>query len=475
MPEAPTPSGEWERYLCAPVTGRKVICAFEVLAGLTHTVASLRRWGSDRPLLIADGIGTGAVVTAAEAEIEMLEGPVFPTLTEQVRARMKPSERLTPSLVAAVERYDTDQSALWWLSPVTPNSPLLGRAVLGGRPPSQVALENKILVDGLLDDIGAPRSASVNASASYGELMRATQTVLEDTAAESVVWAGDSRDGINGGADYIRWIRTPDHAVDAALFFATHCDRVRVSPFLEGVPCSVHGIVLPDGVVVLRPMELVSLRRPDAGRFFYGGMGTSWAPCDHASREMCELARAIGGHLRRAHGYRGGFGVDGVLTAEGFRVTELNPRFSGGLSRLASAADGAHLELVHVNALIGRDVRRSAREVEEDALSLLEENHFAVVMGMSTTPATDTVEVSVRAEGSRLVVATDGDALATVQWGPAGVGSFVRLTVGDAVVQPGDRCAPLGVLLCEFADRMWDTGFGQVEMAPDATGPPVRG
>jgi hypothetical protein len=471
----PDPAGEmdaWERHLSAPLDGRKVICGFEVLAGMTGTVAKLRRWGTQRPLLLADGVGTGPLPAAADAEVELLEPAPFDTLTEQVRARTRPRSRLTPQLVAAVDRYDPAREGVWWMGPVTPNAPLLGREVLGGRPASQATLEDKLLVDEMLDAISAPRTPAVTSSASYAALTAASDDVLRRSGGTEVVWAGDSRDGINGGGDYVRWIHRPDHARAAADFFATHCDRVRVSPFLDGVPCSIHGIVLPDGVVVLRPVELGCLRRPQDGRFAYAGMGTSWDPDPGDAEEMRALARALGGYLQHDHGYRGAFGVDGVLTCDGFRVTELNPRFSGGLSRLAGVAPAAQLELVHLNALIGREAGRSAREIEDLALDLLDAHRFVDVIGISATAAPDTTYLRVKAGSKRLEVVADGDddGVASVQWGPSGngVGSFVRLSVDSGVVRRGDRCAPYGVMLYEFADRTWGTGFGSVATAPAA-------
>ncbi len=469
MPDEAGALSAWESYLCAPLTGRKVICAFEVLAGMARMPAELRRWGCERPLLIAEGTGTGPVPTVDEAEIEIMEPQAAASLTEQVRARMSPSARLTPTAVAAVERYDPAGTALWWVSPIAPNTPLLGRPVLGGRPPDQAALEDKLVVDAMLDAIGVARAPSVVSGSAYDSLMRATEQVLAMSGADEVVWAGDSRDGINGAGDYVRWIRNVDHTVAAADFFARHCDRVRVTPYLEGVPCSIHGIVLPDGVVVLRPVELASLLQPDIGRFFFGGLGTSWDPPPADRAEMRDVARRFGEHLRRTHRYRGAFGLDGVLSAEGFRVTELNPRFSGGVSRLARVAGEAHLELVQVNAILGRDVGRPAADIEAHAVRLLDEFRFISAMGMSVgVTATDTVEVDVTAGPDRLEVAVDDDAvLGLAQLGPAELGAFARLTVSDDLIHPGDRCAPFGVLLCEFADREWNTGFGPVTMAPD--------
>ena len=112
-------------------------------------------------------------------------------------------------------------------------------------------------------------------------------------------------------------------------FFAAHCDRVRVLPFLDGVPCSIHGFVLPDGTAVFRPVEIAILRGRDR-TFTYGGLSTFWDPPSADRDEMRAVARRVGAHLRATQGYLGAFGIDGVLTVDGFRPTELNSRMSAG-------------------------------------------------------------------------------------------------------------------------------------------------
>lgn len=467
MPEPAADVGAWERHLCAPVTDRKVICSFELLAGMTGLVANLRRWGAWPPLLLADGRGTGPIPAAAEAEILVLDTPRFDSLTDQVRARTRPADRLTPQVVASVEAYDPDASAVWWTSPIGPHTPLLDRPVFGGRPPQHIELEDKMLVDELLRAVGAPLSGAVTVPATPARLVAASRDVRAATGADSVVWAGDARDGINGGGDFVRWVLTSDQARAASEFFASRCDRVRVSPFLEGVPCSVHGIVLPDGVVVLRPMELATLRDPEKGRFLYAGMGTSWESPSADADAMRKLARDFGEHLRHRVAYRGGFGLDGVLTEDGFRVTELNPRLSGGLIRLGRAAPAAQLELVHINSLLDRDVGKPARQIETEALALLEANRFVDVMGVSTAvTAAESLEVPVAAGQSRLDAAdSDDQVVGSVLCGPSPLGTFVRLVAAEGAIGVGDRAAPLGVLLLDFADRTWGTGFGPVTMA----------
>jgi hypothetical protein len=402
----------------------------------------------------------------------MLDDPRYGSMTEQVRGRLDPESRLTAEAREAIERYDPDRSAWWWFSPVGPNAPLLGRGALGGRPVHQIALEDKGIVEELLDAVHAERAPAVLAPATYTDLVQATMQVLDATGGDQVVWAADASRGINGGGDYVRWVRTADQMKTFADWFAARCDRVRVSAFLEGVPCSIHGLVLPDGVAVLRPVELVSLRDPESGRFAYAGMGTTWDPPAAERDHMRQLARRVGQHLATRHGYRGAFGLDGVMTADGFRVTELNSRLSGGMTRLARATPQAQLELVQINALLGRHIGMSAAAYEELVLELAEETRFIDALGISTrVTSSETVEVPVTVGDKRLEVADSGDdVVGTVTCGPSPMGSYIRMTAVPGVVGVGDRVAPLSVLLYEFADRHWGAGFGTVLMPPDVLG-----
>jgi hypothetical protein len=460
----------WERHLVEPLRGRKVIVAFEVLAGMTGLVQQLARWGARPPLLIADGRGAGSIPPPEAAEVVMLSETRVASLTDQVRARMTPEDQLTAQVRDAVERYDPDGSGAWWVSPIGLNEPMLGRQVLGGRPRHQAALEDKLVVDELLAAVGWPGAPSRVARAAYDDLMQATSAVIDATGVELVVWSGDNRDGLNGGADYVRWVRSIDQAHAAAAYFAERCDRVRVSAFLDGVPCSVHGLVLPDGVATFSPMELIILRDPEAGQFVYSGLGTTWQPGADDVAAMRDLTRRLGEHLRAAYDYRGAFCLDGVLTADGFRVTELNARFSGGLSRLQRIAPEAFLELVQLNALIGRDVGRSAHDIEHLVVEAMAENRFVdvIAVGPRRLPGDGAAEVAVCAGEVRLEEAV-GDELSigTVFAGPHALGSFYRFMAMDGVVQVGDRGAPLAVLLQEFANERWDAGIPRGLIAPD--------
>src|SRR5690606_41121857 len=126
--------------------------------------------------------------------------------------------------------------------------------------------------------------------------------------------------------------RTPSDFDQALAFCAARCNRIRVMPFLEGIPCSIHGRVLPTGTAVFRPLELMTLRRPEQARLVYAGANTFWDPPARAREQMRQVARVVAEGLARRVGFRGAFTVDGVLTEEGFLPTELNPRIGAGLN-----------------------------------------------------------------------------------------------------------------------------------------------
>ena len=167
------------------------------------------------------------------------------------------------------------------------------------------------------------------------------------------------------------WVADDESADRAEQALAPICDRVRVMPFLDGVPCSVHGIVLPDGVVALRPVEMVVLR--SGTRFVYAGCATFWDPPSIVREQMRGIVRRVGARLAAEVGFRGTFTVDGVVTGDGFWPTELNPRFGAGIMTIARASG---LPILMLNNLIvgGKALGRSAAEIEAELLLAADEH-----------------------------------------------------------------------------------------------------
>ena len=451
---------EWGDDLGRLFRDRLVVCGIAPLAGYTDFVGLLEQSGARRPLLVVNAVGAGPVPAPEQAEVVHLAMAPRRTMTEDLRRQDAVAHALPDEVRRAVDAYDPHREALWLVGPFIGTEPIDGRRVVGGRPAAWTALEDKLVADAVWDAVGGVRAESrvvpiEEATRAAGRLDRGAGTV----------WAGDARDGFNGGGDFVRWVVSDADVATALAFFAARCDRVRVMPFLEGVPCSIHGMVLPDGTAVFRPVELAILRG-ERHTFVYGGLGTTWDPPDRDRARMRDLARRTGEHLRATVGYRGGFGIDGVLTEDGFRPTELNARMSGGLASLARVVDGSLFTLLQANLVDGRDPGVSVADLEAWALPRMDGSRFAKPIAMSPRQVTaDPLDLHVRWDGVRLSRSRSETGW-QVSVGPNPAGTYCRLaTPSDPV--PGTRVADLNVALMRFLDEELDTGFGRVRAAPD--------
>jgi hypothetical protein len=236
--------------LRAMFAGRPVIVAGGPLVGVARSVPELTALTGRLPFLLANGVGTGAAPEPHTAVVHLL--PTTPgDMMTAMRGMFAMLADLPQDALDALDAWDPGREAQVLAGWFYTGRELAGRPVLDGRPREWELLEDKTIVDALWDDIGVTRAPARVVAASYDVL---TATAHELDRGVGTVWSGDAREGFNGGAEYVRWVRTPAQARSAGEFFAAHCDVVRVMPFLEGVPCSIHGVVFPDGVAALRPV-----------------------------------------------------------------------------------------------------------------------------------------------------------------------------------------------------------------------------
>ena len=229
---------------------------------------------------------------------------------------------------------------------------------------------------------------------------------------------------------------------EAVAFLAARCDRVRVMPFLEGIPCSIHGVVFPGGVAAFRPVEMVTLRRPGGrGRLRYAGAATFWDPPAADREVMRDLARRVGDGLRERVGYRGAFTVDGVLAAEGFLPTELNPRLGAGLSMMTRDLPDLPVALLDRALVEGEPLAYGAGDLERQVLAAADPTRAGGAWTVTDRgPAGATRELPVVFEGGACRPAADGrPADGVLSFGPSGVGGFVRLALDPGRVPVGRR------------------------------------
>lgn len=453
--------------LGAPLAGRPVILGPGLLAGYTRTVRWLGVLGCP-VLVVATGRGAGPLPGPEEYAAVRIAPPPTASVTDEFRLLDRMVRHLPEGAVAAIEELDPERVGVWWCSPfVTNDEPVLGRPVLGGRPRAFLALEDKLLAEEIWAATGVAAAPHRVVTLDADALAAASADLATDLG---VVWSGDARDGFNGGGNYVRWVRDADDRARARGFFLPRCDRVRVMPFLEGVPCSIHGFVMPDGTAVLRPVEIATLRDEAGRRLVYGGLSSWWDPDPADREEMRDVARRVGEHLRTAYGYRGAFGVDGVLSAEGFRPTELNTRMAAGMTTVGSI-DLRLLSLLQLNLMAGTDTGLTVAEVES-VLPLLDEHregHPLAVADGAGVGRPDSYPVSFvhDADGAVRLERADAPTGDELVLADTPTGFFAKVDP-CASLRPGDRLAPLNVALMAHLDREHDAGFGDLTAARDA-------
>jgi hypothetical protein len=451
------------RRLEAPYAGRPVVVFAGVLAAATPTVARLRDAGAGPLLVLCTARGAGPVPAAGECEVVELAVPAFRSVTHEMRAHDRLLRHLPGPVAARVEALDPAGEGVWLVGPfVTSDEPVLGRPVRGGRPAAFLALEDKLLAEQVWAELDVERAPHRVVPAEAAALAEATAALAGPLGA---VWSGDSRGGFNGGGDFVRWVRDEDDARRALAFFVQHCDRVRVLPFLDGIPCSVHGMVLPDGTAAFRPVEIAALRDPATRRFVYGGPGTTWDPPEPDRAAMRALARRVGDHLATTRGYRGAFGVDGVLTAAGFRPTELNSRFSAGLTTLARGVDLRLFQGLQEALLAGEDPGVAAPELEA-LVPLMDAQRTATVATFVEGASVGQSLSHHLAWDGRDFHRSDRETPNLFVAGDTPSGCFARIDPCEVPVA-GQRLAPVLAALTRYLDRDLGTSLGPLESAPD--------
>ncbi len=340
--------------------GRSVVLAGAMGSSWTEHIELLRSAGVSKLLVIAtEGRGAGPL---PDVPTVIVEPPSELSQMERIHAADRTLHDPTSEMVEAINAFDPRHDAIVIGTFLSTAAALDGRSLVSYRRPEWVALEDKVVVDAFWDRAGIERAPSTVVP--MDQAVSASATL---DRGDGTVWAADARDGFHGGASQTFWVNDEPSRRHARVSLHEMCDSVRIMPFLEGVPCSIHGIVLPDGIAVLRPVEMVTLRR--GHEFVYSGCTTFWDPEPVVREQMRNVARRAGIQLRDEVEFRGTFTVDGVVTAEGFLPTELNPRFGAGIMTMAR---GAGIPMVLVNDLIvgGHDIGRSAVELEADVVAL---------------------------------------------------------------------------------------------------------
>ena len=419
------------------------------LAGLMPWIDVLRRDDAAAIFVLACAVGTGPLPD--DSVPRHVLGITGATRTDEIRATDQALRSLPDDALDALDRFDPDRTARVIVPPYLSPLDVAGREVYGARRPEWVALEDKTVADAFFDRASVIRAPSAVVPLDVGALRRAVELLDEG---EGTVWSGDVRGGFHGGGDLVRRVRA-DEIERWNQWFADRCDRVRVAPFLEGIPCSIHGFVCDDDVAVFRPMEMVILRRPedhpDRSRFVYAGMSSLWDPQPEDRDAMRDVARRVGQRLRDEVTYRGTYTVDGIMTIDGFRPTEVNPRFGGALGYAHATVPKLALAMLHYVAIEGEMHTIRAKELEAIVTEAGDATRWGSSNMFLAAPCSETSVYDIPGIG-RITI------------GPGVAGTFARLEPDVSLIAPGPSFAPLAVEAFARAER--DLGLAVGPLVP---------
>lgn len=449
----------WCAELATLVAGRPWIVATDVLVGAGRTGKRLLDLGAERVLLIAGTHGTGEIDGALE-QIDL--GIPGKDMMDGIRAAERALDSLPSEIVARVDAFDPERRARVVRELFSEGRPVAGRTVFGARRPEWVALEDKMIIDSFWDACGVRRAPSSivaleQADAAHRTLDRGLGTV----------WVADNREGWHGGAFFLRWVRTPEDARDAHESLGAVADRVRVMPFLEGVPCSIHGVVFDDTEIAFRPCEMMVFRT-GTNRLSYAAASTFWLPRTEDADAMRAIALDVGRHLRETLDYRGCFTIDGVMTEDGFLPTELNPRFGAALGQLAAGIPELPLYLLHLAIIEGAELDYRPAELERLVIdeSLKRPSGRAMRMVAETLEPRQATLV-LEDQGTLRFGVDDEPATFRVEVGPSASGSLVFVHAVHDALELGPPLAPRILEALRFLDARWGLGLGHLEAAED--------
>jgi hypothetical protein len=459
---APDRIAHYDAIVRSLVADRTWICASDVGVAATHEAARLIELGG-RAMALATRRGTGDLPEGVPL-IDLDIGPSA-SMTEGIRTAMAALRSLPDHALEALDAFDPKREARVILPLFGDRDTIGGRRVFGARRREWVALEDKTKIDAFWDAAGVTRAPSEIAPAEWPD---AWKTARRLDAGSGTAWVADNREGWHGGAECLRWVRDEKQAREAMADLSAMADRLRVMPFLQGLPCSIHGIVFPDRIISLRPVEMIILRRPGNIRLHYSQAGTFWEPGDAVTTEMRSVARRVGEHLRATVDYRGAFTVDGVLTSDGFLPTELNPRFGAGLFLLTRGLEGLWVYFIHLALVEGIEADWRPDDLEALVLEHSAGHRLAGGMVHFSEPRTETTKLHLRYDGSVWSPGDEpGDATVSIGPGPMGGIALVRLNPETTPVGPPSAPRVAGVI--RFLDRHLSLGIGAVE--PAVSGP----
>ncbi len=450
------------------------IVAGDVAQGVSGAAIAAQSLGAERVIAIASRLGVGELTD--DLRFFMSDDSRVGEDASMVE-RMHDSNRelhdLPAWVVAEVDERDPDRQAQVIVSFTVDDGLVADRPTFGARRSEWAALEDKIRIREIWQDANVVTAPDrVVATDDINALLAAHDELATRWGS---VWAVDNDQGWHGGGLGTRWVSNHETARELAVELNERHRQVRVQPFLEGVPCGIHGMVLADATLAFRPCEMIVLLDAENETFEYSRSATFWDPNSADRSSMRSTARSIGDALRNKVDYRGVFTVDGVLTTNGFRPTEVNPRFGGALPQQLPTSDGSTLPmfLTHLAAVTGNLDDFDPHQLEALIVDRIDQNRAGgAFIPTKFGPGREQKQVGVTGTWTAAGVVdlravseheTSATPFVTATWGDDPSGGLVLARFTDAM-PTGPAVAPTVVALRRFLNSHW--GLNLRELRP---------
>ena len=228
-------------------------------------------------------------------------------------------------------------------------------------------------------------------------------------------------------------------------------------PALAGLPCRLHGLVDPGSTAAFPPLELLVPRRAADGAFLCAGSIPLTGPGRAA---LTDLTRSLGDGLRDRLAYRGGFSVDGILTAGGFSTD--GPQHVWFL-RVEDAPPALRVA-VHASALLAREDQAGVDTVALERLAQSVIRQGGDLILRTPAPAGPrAARVPVRWNGTTLAASAGADAHGVVRTADGARGTVMTIRLQREHLPPDMALQAAAVAAFQAADLLLGTELGELE------------
>ncbi len=230
-----------------------------------------------------------------------------------------------------MEKFDPDHQARVigpaWLK----EKELLGRKVIGHRPDQWTEFEfDKIGTDQFFDSVGVPRVDSLVIETRYFDFQECWKRYDQG---KGIVLVGDGN--FTGGCG-LQFIKSSNNLNAAHQWLRNKSiSKVKVESNLPGPAFCCHGFVLNNSCATTLPYESISLEKSQQGEIEWIGSSSAFVVSEDEHKSISRFTEQVGNQLRQTLNYRGSFCLDGVLTPDGPKFTEINTRL-GASGHMAS-------------------------------------------------------------------------------------------------------------------------------------------